>query len=130
MDACKLIGKTLDGASQCHTVTSLCGTSAGAGLVPWPTKQLCSLQERGWTNSAGINKPKPQVPEGIALDVHKDTSYRRPRRRRSAPPRRCTWSQPDAYTDYGMQFSLAPGYQITCDGTTQYGSAPEKAAEE
>ena len=130
VDPCKLVGKTLDAAPKCHTVASLCKQTKKKGvessIVPWPNKRICTLQERGALDHAGIDKMKGvQIPEGIQLDVNKSAkcSASSEFSKVCTASQGCSWTSPDYYADVGMQFSVAPGYKLTCGKTTHYGDA-------
>lgn len=126
VDPCKLVGKTLDAAPVCHTVASLCKKGSGdSSIVPWVNARICTLQERGALDHAGIDKMKGvQIPQGITLDVNKNGKCNANEFSKVCTASEgCTWKSSDYYADVGMQFGVAPGYKLTCGAKTHYGAA-------
>lgn len=125
VDPCKLVSTTMDGSPVCHTVGSLCSSRT----VPWiDDNRMCSLQERGWLDHAGTDKLKGvQVPQGINVDVNKGGACDESSEFSDVCTleQGCSWTSPNYYKNYGMQFGVAPGYKLTCGQTTHYG--PKKA---
>ena len=127
VDPCKLVGKALNAAPVCHSVKSLCAQK----LVPSQeigSNDMCMLEERGATDSAGTNRMSSiHVPTGITLDVNggsacqKASTYSKTCRSLSG----CLWNSSDYSSDPGLQFGIAPGYQLTCGGSTLYGPTPD-----
>lgn len=120
VDACKLIGDSLDGSPTCHNVKSLCGKRAGDGVLPWiDNKTFCSMQEAGANGESDRNVYLSgiTIPEGITLDVNKSTACdsRSEFSKQCDTAAGCTWTQARYQNDHGLQFGVSPGYQLKCD---------------
>ena len=141
VDACALVGGGLPGAAPpCHTVASLCKSKVvpsqlvGNKVKHWgdgQTDMTCALQERcgggcgGWGDSYTKNYMRSiTIPEGLALEVNKGSTCAL----RSAwwtvcmnGSSGCRWEQDVYQNDPGLQFSVAPGYELQCGATTHQG---------
>ena len=132
VDPCKLVGTSLDASPVCHTVASLCGASAGAGIVPWiDNDTFCFLKEAGSGGAADSNNFMAgiTIPEGISLDVNKNKqcSGASEYSKQCTDSGGCDWNQSVWQSEVGLQFGIAPGYQLKCDGKVRYGPPPSSS---
>ena len=127
VDPCALVtDRSIDGSPKCHTIGSLCSEkvvpSGPAGSNGSP---LCMLQEHCGGGCGGIGDSdydymaSVEVPEGISLDAKHDakcggggSAYSKA----CTDPAGCKWTRTTYQDSEGMQFGVAPGYQITCKG--------------
>ena len=125
IDPCKLITKTANDAPQCHTVDSLCSSK----IVPSQKlggKEQCFLTEKSWSHTKRYMKGI-QLPKGMSLDVNKGDECKEASEHSAVCSMgggpQCRWSQHTYQKNPGLQFGLAPGFELTCDGTTHRGPA-------
>ena len=133
VDPCKLVGQSLDAAPQCHTVETLCKSKTvpivTLGTKSSPSNQ-CFLQEKAGGGTPVNNLAGVRVPEGVSLDVNSGSACGKTSlfSKQCGATSGCSYAPTDYHLDAGFQFGVAPGYKLTCNGTTTYGPDKKKEA--
>jgi hypothetical protein len=126
VDVCELVTDlALDDAPKCHTVKSLCASKVvPSGPAGSNGSALCMLQEHcgGGCGGAGDRQQDYMVsvtlPEGVILDAKKkaDCTGNSVYSEACTDPNGCTWRRGTWQDANGMQFGVAPGYEVACHG--------------
>lgn len=140
VDPCDLVegASLVDGSPKCHTVGSLCTSklvpSAKSDQLFDHNFDLCVLQESvgshcSWgctQNSVDTYLASVTLPEGIQMTATSSDKCAGASvwQKACTTADGCKWSRDTYQDDDGMQFGVAPGYQITCKGKTIQGEPP------